>query len=529
MNPSKRRISFFSLFLILYLQLTVLYGQPDEIQLLERDFPNLMRLFGDKLSQTHADFVIAVDVSRSMEPFWSDIQHGLEIFVSAIPDSDYLSIIFFGETARLPYPPTLITPDVRSEIIATLRRTQPTDNRTDLGYMLNKILKELNRPGGNDLKFVFIFTDFWHVLAKNSPYQRSDNTVWENLRIRFENEQLGRTIESFALLLPLSRRVGKDLHLVRNVFRNMNEIRLNRTTLRQWFQRRRAEILRDRLRYLVQKKIKKSKPEVIPTLSKNKTIVLKINQKEDYLTESIIVQSVVLDRVAEKEAIQWQIVKHFTPLKKKEKEIVLAYGRCEKKPFFPQYIFQKLPIQVQLKQRFRYPQELRRLNLIDNRDLSVNTVITGNLKCEIIPLWVSVFILSFFIFIIGCVIWSCIRPVRINGRITVFIPNGLPINKTILDEKGIQIGKVDNSFQGYLIELPNVDWCWEMQIRKNCPCFFLKKAGVYGKLKSGISARVRNPGKSDPTIVSQEESIYLDRGCTIEISHLNKNYKIIWQ
>jgi len=525
------RIPFSILFIVL-ISFSNLISQNsfnEEILLLRKDFPNLMKLYENKLSTTHADFVIAVDVSKSMEPFWDDVQQGMEIFLSSIPDGDYVSIIYFGETARLPFPPTEFNSEVREEMIKTLRPTRPRDNRTDLGFMLDKILAELNRPGGNELKFVFMFTDFWHVATRNSPYLRSNRQIWNTLRIRYEREQSGRYIETFALLLPLSRRVGQDIDLVRNVFHEMEEIRLNRTTLRQWFQRRRAEILRDRLRYLVKKEIRGIKPILNPQILSSKNIYLNVDWKDDILTKGIAVTSVQFQSPEPQDIISWAINQTPLQVSKKEKGVNLAMANCSRKNIFPKFVKTSLRLKINWNHEFKYGEELLRLNLPDKNSYYLDTVVNGRLTCGLIPIWALGLGILLIVLFSGCSLWSCLHPVYIEGRITVLQPEGLPINKTIIKEKRIQVGKTNSSVRGIQIPIQNTDWCWEMWVRKNCPCRLWKRSGVYGKLVQGVSARVYNPGTSKPEQISMGYSIYLERGCRIEISYAGNLYKILWE
>jgi len=61
-------------------------------RVLSTDFPVLSKLF--PMSQP-ADYVIAVDRSGSMKRYWPQVLEALEIYLGAIADGDYVSIVGF--------------------------------------------------------------------------------------------------------------------------------------------------------------------------------------------------------------------------------------------------------------------------------------------------------------------------------------------------------------------------------------------------------------------------------------------------
>lgn len=77
------------------------------------------------------------------------------------------------------------------------------------------------------------------------------DTVWQRLAERRENEQQDNMLQVFALLLPLGEGVGRDILLMKTVFPELESVRVNRNTLLPWFERRKAEIAREKLRLIV--------------------------------------------------------------------------------------------------------------------------------------------------------------------------------------------------------------------------------------------------------------------------------------
>jgi hypothetical protein len=219
---------------------------------LKKDFPVLASRMG---SQSPANFVIAIDRSGSMKPFWPGVQQAVISFLEAIPDGDYLSIVAFGTGASNMVTPRPINAQTRAELIGEIRNLgDPTDSATDIGAALEKTLDELNVSTGNRLKFVFLFTDFAHEPSSQSRYHGKmspEDKVWQTLAERRRNEQAESALQVFALLLPAGQLVGRDIQLGRVVFPELQPVPVNQATLLPWFERRKAEIGRDKLKSIV--------------------------------------------------------------------------------------------------------------------------------------------------------------------------------------------------------------------------------------------------------------------------------------
>lgn len=215
---------------------------------INKDFPILAKRLG---TQSPANFVVAIDRSGSMKKLWPAVQRGVISFLEAIPDGDYFSIIAFGTGASQMVTPRPINSKTRGELIDEIGHLgEPTDSSTDIGAALEKVLDELNVSTGNRLKFVFLFTDFAHEPPQQSKYfgkMSPRDDVWQRLAERRRNEQVDSALQVFALLLPASNLIGRDLQLGKAVFPELQSVQVNEATLLPWFERRKAEIARDKL------------------------------------------------------------------------------------------------------------------------------------------------------------------------------------------------------------------------------------------------------------------------------------------
>jgi hypothetical protein len=229
-------------------------AKADESALLKKDFPVLTERV--KVAEP-ADYVIAIDKSKSMNRFWPSILSSLSAFVGSIPDGNYVSIVAFGNSASYLVTPAPIDSQTRGQIQAALARLpSPPDNNTDLGAGVAKVLEELYRPGGNRLKFVFFLTDFKAEPPQGSPYESAMSPIsepWAKLVNRRRKELTDKILDVQAFVLNLGEGgVGRDLNLVQAVFPELLWQHIDTpSALAAWFERRQAEIARSKLRVIV--------------------------------------------------------------------------------------------------------------------------------------------------------------------------------------------------------------------------------------------------------------------------------------
>lgn len=218
--------------------------QADEM--LKNDFPELFRIYGAEATGLPAHYVIAIDVSASMKGYADLVTSSIEDFIATLPEGDYVSLLTFGMGAEKAGLPAYLTESNREAVKGFVRQIGFKDQKTDLRGVTSLVLDELNKPDGEKLKFVFIFTDF-----VDDPPPGSKSPDWKTLAKRFQSEQRRGGVEVFCLKLPLGKDAGKHLPEMREIFPRLQVVPVDRETLGGWFQRRKAEILRDRLRFVV--------------------------------------------------------------------------------------------------------------------------------------------------------------------------------------------------------------------------------------------------------------------------------------
>jgi hypothetical protein len=247
---------------------------------LAADIPKLKTLF--QASSQTADYIMVIDTSLSMKEFWPVVIGGITEFSNALPDGDHVAVVFFNREASN----TLILPrtinsksksDLRLELGKLGVPSGEEAKKTDLGKGLRLVLQESARPEANRLQFIFLFSDFEHDPATDSPYRSRDpnDPAWKELATQMKRVAANKSIQDFALMLPIGSHLGRDLPLVESVLGQPEVIPINTPeTLQEWFNRRRAEIERDKMRMLVADDIGKGwNFEVLPDLFGNTVLV----------------------------------------------------------------------------------------------------------------------------------------------------------------------------------------------------------------------------------------------------------------
>ena len=200
----------------LMLALTV-SAQPSAKESMTNDYPMLMKKYGDLLDEQHAHYIFAVDISSSMCPFESTVKANFLAFVDAIPDGDQVTLIRMADRAHTDfvggmYKCITLNAQVRNDLRTVIYSDQfrflgngdPHDGSD--GYKMAELVMEaINTIGGNDLTFVYMFTDFeywtreygfnparedWAALKAKMPSHRRFSTCKYGLELNFNNPNL---------------------------------------------------------------------------------------------------------------------------------------------------------------------------------------------------------------------------------------------------------------------------------------------------------------------------------------------------
>lgn len=439
--------------------------------------------------QQAADFVIALDASGSMRPFWPTVQQALAAFISAIPDGDYLSLITFGTQASYAATPSPINASTRADFVAAAGSlSTPTDQNTDLGRAVEKVLGELNRPSGNRLKFVFCLSDFKHDPSKDSSYSGKMSTadaVWQRLAQRRQNEQQDSILQVFALLLPLGQGVGRDIPLVKTVFHELEPVRVNRSTLLPWFERRKAEIARDKLRLIVASDAQKPPFQVTGIKKRRGKLYATIEPNGHQIVEMVTTSLRMTEANGDENlSSKYKITPLSEPFKFDPKSpvqmaIPLAHINGRQRTLIRSQTSGDITITLEGMQSLAPKNELAKLNLAAEHSFVLRVELPTDMHDGYVPLWLLLTVISLLLVALGLWLYS-IRPEYIVGEITVIgqLPRRIAKSEK---RKTFLIGSVQPE-EGMRIE--GAQWSLVIQALR-------KPRGVHVKMERG-SGRLNN-------------------------------------
>lgn len=176
---------------------TITFAQQNAKQAVEKDFPGLMKLYGDKLETCHAHYIFAIDISSSMLPFEETVKSKFLEFVNALPDGDEITLIKMASTDKTDYVNNCrsikLNPEVRKNIKDIIYSQQfkfirgGSSDGSDGYTMTKKVIEAINDVGSNDLVFVYFFTDFEYWTSHNKYNKSKEN--WDALKNKLANRR----------------------------------------------------------------------------------------------------------------------------------------------------------------------------------------------------------------------------------------------------------------------------------------------------------------------------------------------------
>lgn len=252
------KILRFALFLLSFSIINGLNSQSVEYSRLATEYPRCVKEFPPE-NQT-ATYVFSIDVSSSLQDFDTLLKENIRQFVNALPDGDRVTLIQEREpeaTGFIYLPNTLISQASRHTMLTYLDAISFKNvNESDGFGMTAKTIEAIDQTGGTDLDYIFIFTDFEYYTRQNGyNINRCD---WESLHKKFEAIQMGRKIVKVGLQLPYTGNHPEAIFRkkLNTIFNGVTYYPVvDQVSLANWFVDVRSNILRDRLRFVVEKAI----------------------------------------------------------------------------------------------------------------------------------------------------------------------------------------------------------------------------------------------------------------------------------
>lgn len=253
--------NIFSVFILFFSTFTINAQSPEES--VEKDYSRLYRDFKIPLGEQKAHYIIAIDVSSSMESMEASVKANLKNFIDALPNGDKITLIQMANKSETQVVNLTEYTDVdnttRSDISKYIeglkykKKGDPGDG-SDGFTMTDLIIKALNASGSsNDMKYVFIFSDleFYDKNSHTGSKGYNKNAMpWKSLEGKLKKDEEEYT-QVFGLVIkkPTKPEAVYKSELQR-IFPNYNEVNCpdNSSILNKWFNVKKAEILNERLK-----------------------------------------------------------------------------------------------------------------------------------------------------------------------------------------------------------------------------------------------------------------------------------------
>jgi len=281
-----------------------LSAQNNELEALRKEYPLLVERFSNEIENQRADYIFLVDISGTMGKFSGVVVPALQDFFKSLKKDDFVSVIKFGGEAANDIgsqgkisDETVNALTNYSNILYNKPVTDSERKRfflyTDLANMLNYLADDMRQIGRNQLKFVFIITDFMH---DPSP-ERKGKEDWGSIKTRFVNEQNENDVYMFAMMLP-GNGSGRDLDKVEAVMpQNFNFSAVNipdQQALSDWFTNKKNGILLDKFTSIIRKKNTPLHIAVQPDVEQNGDVTADVTWEKNELFSKITFNDVSL-------------------------------------------------------------------------------------------------------------------------------------------------------------------------------------------------------------------------------------------
>ncbi len=87
---------------------------------MKKDYPVAMQEYGKKMSELKTDYIVAIDVSATMDKYKEVVVPALTRFFDSIDDGNYVRIVTFGTLAKEEQTRLEINKQTRPQIVKTL-------------------------------------------------------------------------------------------------------------------------------------------------------------------------------------------------------------------------------------------------------------------------------------------------------------------------------------------------------------------------------------------------------------------------
>lgn len=238
---------------------------------LKQQFPQLTNLYEPELRNMNTHYIFAIDVSGSMKKYDEVVTPALKAFARALPAGEEVSIIPFGNDAKLNVPGLCVkiegegTKQTLENALSTLYINDGYDREfrgnTDIAKAVGAVNTTMRNNQDVKMNVVVIITDFLNDLQGQGEVQIHPGNLVQ-LQKDFENVTGDSYTRVVAMKLPpMGSGKGYSLdQLKTEVFNNTGQTRKfdvvdaisDEAAISHWFEQLSREIMTEKLRAVIQ-------------------------------------------------------------------------------------------------------------------------------------------------------------------------------------------------------------------------------------------------------------------------------------
>ena len=490
----------FSVVFVLVVGLVIAQTPKEKVM---KDFPSLYTNFQQEVEKQKSRYAFAVDISNSMRAYESSVKTNLKSFIKELPDGDYITLIQMASTqntkAILANQP--LNGATRSLINTYIDGLKFDQSGSDGYTMTEKIIQSLNQTGSSeDMKYVFMFTDFEYWTKENDFNKNKAN--WKSLGSSLKDKS--NRLKVFGLELFQSNRSTAIYKTeLKDIFGKLEEISVSNTAfLNTWFSNMKADILCDRLHYVLDHNTSKENAKLILSasgLGKD----LSIKMKSEKMSSVYTTAELETESLAEVKKVS------------------------ESRPWIGAY--EPKPIALSVKARLRSPKYFNEKKSTPSEPYNeVDKLLDPQFEEYKIEVYEGKPYLSFFAGLsIGLILFfyllymllTCIRKTTRDWNIRVIRKESTGGTKSFSGTSSQKVFYIGSKKEGEdCTVVADAKWLLKIESKNNCPGLFWKKPGYYITLEEGDFASLKCPADADE---SEEKTLEIAKSLFL---HKFKNF-----
>lgn len=518
----KRIIAFFLCF-SWFLPTSVISQTSQALTEMQKDFPGLMSLYGDRISDQKAHYIFVVDVSSSMRDYESTVKTNLLQFLNAVPDGDQISLIKMSDESHTGYVGLLkcatLNSDVRSSIKDVVQGFRfnsvgsPEDGSD--GFTMTKcVLDAINVVGSNDLTFVYMLTDFEYWTHKYK-YDKSRED-WASLKSLIPKDKINGMCK-----YGIELNAGSNLHQnaifkteLDGIFGKVEYQSVSSAALlSNWFSHIATNVMSVKLNSLLKSDWKNVKESIQSDISlSGNDLSVNLQASETPLASG----AEIIMKTDNRNFVPIQLSGSF-PGSIQVGNLKLSNDEKSLFPGFKQLGGDKYEATIVLKSP--YDDEINRLQGVcgevagQGDAVNLKLVESGELPqmkvwSSTLPLWLWCLIILVILAIIASFIYEFFI-IKLNRRWMVLVKISATdgtVKRVSLDEATtpIVIGP-----SGSDLHVQGANWSVKLFTERHNPALFFLKSGYYLVLEQGDFAELQTDNDYDPRTISIGEKTFL--------------------